>query len=85
MQFTEIVFHLKPSHSLNMVRCQLIILIFSFPLPQTEFEIDILSSWMVEAIPSENKARVNLSYLNALFSNNPDGFILYSSGKMEIF
>lgn len=40
---------------------------------------------MVGAIPSENKARVNLSHLNALFSNNPDGFILYSSGKMEIF
>lgn len=39
---------------------------------------------MAGAIPSENKARVNLSHLNALFSNNPDGLILYSSGKMEI-
>lgn len=39
---------------------------------------------MVGTIPSENKAWVNLSHLIALFSNNPDGFILYSSGKMEV-
>lgn len=38
---------------------------------------------MVGVTPLENKARVNLSHLNALFSNNPDGFVLYSSGKME--
>ena len=39
---------------------------------------------MVGTIPSENTAWGNLSHLIALFSNNPDGFILYSCGKMEV-